>query len=232
MTDSRPCRYPGCKDRDGNPRSTRDGICIDVRKDGRDHGCQAKFRRDIRRLVLDWVQLHERLPAPMLTSGRKGGRRASARSREYGHPAEWASDTCDRIVAILNWTHDGLADALGQEPPPHPGSAEHVQVRAAWTFLTTHFADLCRQYWAHDTAVEIHELHNRIRASLGQTRPRMILPEPCPGCDHKTLVRTIDIRRDQIDCGNCGYVVPYDHYDFTAKLIETCTKSEPATVVQ
>lgn len=221
---TRPCSYPGCKDPsdpDGNPRSTSDGMCVEVMRNGRPRGCQANFRRDLRHLVLDWVQLRRQLPAPL----RQADHPTRNHTREYGHPAEWASDTCDLITAVLNWTHDALADSLGQTPPPHPGTGEHIQVRSAWNYLDSHFTELCRQDWARDTAIEIRELHNKIRARLGHTRPRIILPTPCPRCEQLTLVRTIDFRRDQIDCGNCDHQIREDHYAFyTELLLDTLTR--------
>lgn len=148
-------------------------------------------------------------------------------TREYGHPAEWASDKAALIATILNDTHDSLADALGNEPPPHPYTSEHIRIRAAYTYLTDHHTQLCRQDWAYDTAVEIRDQHRQIRNRLGQTRPRIILPAPCPRCEQSTLVRTIDYRRDQIDCEECGHTITGDHYEFyTRLLLDTFTPSK------
>lgn len=217
MTDARPCRYPGCQDPEdphGNPRMTTENICTSLGRNGTDQGCQQRFRRDIRYLVTDWVQL-QALPAPI----RRPDNKIRRTTREYGHPAEWASDKAAHIAAILNDTHDALADALGHEPPPHPGTSEKVRVRAAWTYLAAHHNQLCRQYWVCDTAIEIRDQHRQIRSRLGQNRPRIILPTPCPRCEHFTLVRTIDYRRDQIDCGNCNHTITGDHYGFYTRLL-------------
>lgn len=229
MSESRPCRYPDCKDpKDpaGNPRMTSDGICTNPGRNGRDRGCQGKFRQDIRHLVMDWVHLHQALPEPMRSQEAK----IRSSTREYGHPAEWASDKAALITEILNATHDSLAEALGGEPPPHPGTSERIRIRSAYAYLADHHTQLCRQEWVYDTAVEIRDQHRQVRNRLGKTRPRIILPTPCPRCEHLTLVRTIDYQRDQIDCGNCGHTITGDHYEFyTRLLIDTFTPaSRPA----
>lgn len=204
---TRPCRYPGCKGHDGNPRQTPHGMCAHTGRNGAITGCQARFLTDFRRLILDWTYLHTQLPQP---PARENARRST--SREYGHPSEWASDKAALIADIINETHDALADALGDTPPPHPGTSEKTRVRAAWAYITSHWAQLCAQYWAGDTAHEIHEHHNRIRARLGHTKPRYTLPIPCPNptCGLRTLTRTLDHHQDQITCGNCGYEVRND----------------------
>jgi len=193
---------------------TSEGICTNPGRNGRDQGCQDKLQRDIRYLVADWVHL-QALPAPI----RRADAKVRRTTREYGHPAEWASDKAAHIAAILNDTHDALAEVLGHEPPPHPGTSEKVRVRAAWSYLVAHHPQLCRQYWVYDTAVEIREQHHHIRSRLGLTRPRIILPTPCPRCEHLTLVRTIDYQRDQIDCGNCHHTITGDHYAFYTRLL-------------
>lgn len=218
MADTRPCRYPGCKDPtdpERNPRMTSDGICTNPGRHGRDQGCQERFRKDIRYLVMDWVHLRQALPEPMRSQEAK----IRTSTREYGHPAEWASDKAALIAGILNDTHDDLADTLGHEPPPHPGTAEHIRVRAAYTYLSEHHTQLCRLDHIHDLAEGIRDEHRQIRNRLGQTRPRIILPTPCPRCEHLTLVRTIERYRDQIDCGNCGHTITGDHYDFYTRLL-------------
>lgn len=201
------CRYPGCKDPDGNPNTTNDGMCITTHRNGQTSGCQTRFRRDIQRLTLDWIRLHRELPTPLK---REQARRTT--NREYGHPAEWASDTAAHIAGLLNDTHDNLAEALGMTPPPHPGTTELVRVRASWRFIEPRIADLAKQEWSGDTADEIRTLHGRIRAQLGHSNPIENLPMPCPNdeCGLLTLERRIRPGSDVITCGNCGYTVKDD----------------------
>lgn len=208
MSETRPCRYPGCQDRDGNPRPTQHGICITTDQHGHiTGGCQTRFLRDIRNLTLDWVALRTQLPEPIHT---QQPRRTT--NREYGHPAEWASDTAAHIAGQLNDIHDNLAEILNTTPPPHPGTTELVRVRAAWKFLEPRIQDLANQEWAADTATEIRQLHGRIRSRLGRSNPTETLPIPCPNneCGLRTLHRRIRPGTDFITCGNCGYTVKDD----------------------
>lgn len=207
MSESRPCRYPGCKDHEGNPRITSDGMCITTHRNGQNSGCQTRFRQDITRLILDWVNLHHYMPTPLL---REQTRRTT--SREYGHPAEWASDTAAHIAGLLNDIHDNLAEALNATPPPHPGTTETVRIRAAWKFIDPRIQDLARQEWAGDSAEEVRQLHGRIRSRLGHSNPTETIPMPCPNdrCGLRTLERRIRPGTDLITCGNCGYTVKDD----------------------
>lgn len=214
MTQHKPCVYPGCTDLDGNPRITTEGICVTVHH-GRTGGCQKRFRRDWRNIIIDWTHLHQQLPEPLAAVAGRGSRG----TRDYGHPAEWASDASAEIATLVNNWHDDLADYLGATPPPHPGTTELVRVRAAWNFIDPRIPDLSRQEWVGDTITEIRELHGKIRSRLGLTRPRLVLPAPCPRCELLTLVRSVDRYRDQIDCEHCGHVIRDDHYDFYTRLL-------------
>ncbi len=216
MTQTLPCRYPGCKGPDNKPRPTQHGMCVTALKGDRIAGCQARLRTDLRRLVLDWVNLHTQLPEPL-----RAARTRRTTSREYGHPAEWAADTANHIAGMLGWIHDDLAERLHATPPPHPHTSETVQVRAAWTFLEPRIADLANQEWAGDTAAEVRELHTKIRARLGHTMPRYTLPTPCPSidCGLKTLHRTIHAGGDTIECGACGYIIAEKHYPLFVRIV-------------
>lgn len=200
-----PCKYPKCADIHGDPQLTSLGMC---------EPCQRRFARLLGWLVMDWVNIATTLPTP--------ARRAQERRVTqvvYGHPAEWASDTAAEIGAILNESHDSLAEHLGETPPPHPGITEHLRVRAAWDYLECRIPQLAASDFAGDVAVDMRDLHGKVRSQLGLTRPRQLLPTPCPACELRTLYRSIDIRFDSIDCGHCGHVIREEHYPFYTRMV-------------
>jgi hypothetical protein len=202
-----PCVYPGCRDIDGNARLTRDVICMASRR---------HYRQLLDRLALEYVQLHVTLPAPAVTPGERVMRVVA---REYGHPAEWASDACRAIADQFGEAHDGLADHLGHTPPPHPGNRETGRVAAAHHYLTMWFDQLCVYPAAGDTAEALHDLDKQVRRGLGHTDPRRHLPAPCPQCELLTLVRSLDATNDEVDCRACGYVIPAVHYGAWTHLL-------------
>ncbi|WP_245560521.1 hypothetical protein [Nocardia asiatica] len=177
--------------------------------------CQRRFARLLGWLALDWVNLSTTLPLPP----RRQQERVSQVRQVFGHPAEWASDTAAEIATVLNWTHDSLADHLGETPPPHPGITEHYRVRAAWNYLECRIPQLAASGFGGDAAVDMRDLHGKIRARLGYTRPKQTLPTPCPACDLRLLHRTIDFRSDFIDCENCGHTIPEEHYPFYTRMV-------------
>jgi hypothetical protein len=115
-------QYPGCRDLDGNPRLTRDVICEYSRR---------HYGQVLDRLALHYVLLRRTLPQPAASPGERVMRVVA---REYGHPAEWASDTARAIADQLGEAHDGLAEHLHHDPPPHPG---HYEPAGWWCRTTT-----------------------------------------------------------------------------------------------
>ncbi|WP_159850247.1 hypothetical protein [Nocardia sp. CY41] len=210
-----PCQHPDCRDVDGNPRLTHDGIC---------EGCQRRTARLLSRLVTDWVHLHVDMPTP---PRRKRAERTS-RTREYGHPAEWASVTAAQIARALNEIHADLTALRGETLAPDVWASELVRVRAAWTYLEPRTAELAALPDIRDRIVELRDLHGQIRSRLGLTKPRQILPAPCPACELRTLLRTIEPHNDQIQCGNCGHLIQNDHYEFyTRVILDTILEKTP-----
>ncbi|MEV6555889.1 hypothetical protein AB0M22_09245 [Nocardia sp. NPDC051756] len=211
-----PCTYPGCADLHGDPVLTSLGMC---------EPCQRRFTRLLGWLVMDWVHLSTNLPTP----ARRPQERIARGRQVFGHPAEWASDTSALIAGVLNEHHDALAEHLGDTRPPLPATAENVRVRAAWDYLECRIDRLAASSFGGDAAVDIRDLHGQIRSRLGLTRPRQLLPTPCPVCELRTLFRAVDVGRDVIDCGNCGHAIQEQHYPFyTRVVLDTLLASDHA----
>lgn len=194
------CVYPGCRDIGGNPHLTRQVICTASRR---------HYRRVLDQLTLGYVQLRDQLPKGQ---GVSDGTPVRITSKEYGHPAEWASDLAREIADQLNEAHDGLAEHLSREPAPHPGVREQGRVAAAYQFLTVNFGDLCVYPAAEDTAVALYDLDKKVRRGLGTSIPRRHLHVPCPKCELLTLTRRLESVDDGVDCANCGYHIQPEHY--------------------
>lgn len=201
-----PCTFPNCRDMNGDPQLTSLGMC---------EPCQRRFARLIGWLVMDWVHLATELPTP----ARRGRQERETAQKVFGHPAEWASDTAAEIAGILNEHHEGLADELGDSPPPHPGTSEAVRVRAAWDYLECRVDRLAASSFGGDAAVDIKDLHGQVRSRMGLTKPRQLLPTPCPSCELRTLFRSVDVGADSIDCGNCGHTIREEHYPFYTRVV-------------
>lgn len=203
-----PCPYPGCRDLEGNARLTRDVICESSRR---------HYRQLLDRLALHYILLRVTLPRPVAPPGEKVMRIVA---REYGHPAEWASDTARAVADQLNDAHDSLAEHLQHDPPPHPGSREYGRVALAHHYLTSWFDRLCTYPAAGDTAEALYDLDRTIRAGLGKTDPQRHLPVPCPECELLTLVRSLDRDgTDEVTCRNCNHVIRAEHYGLWTRML-------------
>lgn len=208
MSNIAPCPYPGCRDVDGNPRITRDVIC---------HPSRRHYRTVLDRLTVNYVLLRVTLPKPVAPPGEKVMRIVA---KEYGHPAEWASDTARAIADQLGDAHDGLADHLHHDPPPHPGSREYGRVAHAHHYLTSWFDQLCTWGGAADTAEALYDLDRHVRQGLGKTDPQRHLPVPCPKCELLTLVRSLDSDgTDEVECRACGHTIRAEHYGLWTRML-------------
>lgn len=172
------------------------------------------IRRDFYRLALDWMHLRTFLPKPI---AQENGRRS--KYREYGHPAEWASDKCAEISGLFRSWHDLVADERNETPAPPNTAAEMVQIVKGWQYLEPRFEQLVGLV-EPDALKEISDLHRQIRSALGFTSPRQVLPIPCPNveCGLRTLTRNIAVGRDFIVCGSCGYTVPENYYPLFVRI--------------
>jgi hypothetical protein len=185
-----------------------------------------KLRQTIYWLALDWIGLHRDLPTPP-----KGETTRTSNAREYGHPAEWASDKAREIVDKLTSWHDMLAEHRHETPPP--AGSEQRRLIAAWTYLdprTDKLIELIKTTTSdgrenHIDLKELADLHGGIRNILGHNKPRYMLPVPCPNtdCGLRTLERVVGIGADYIACGHCEYVVRDDPEGRNYKwLIRVC----------
>lgn len=219
MSNIGPCPYPGCRDQDGNPRLTRDVIC----EYSRTH-----YGKILDRLVVHYVQIRTLLPQPAAQPGERVMRIVA---REYGHPAEWASDAARAIADQFGEAHDGLAEHLHHDPPPHPGHDEQRRILLSHRYLKSWFDRLCTYPAAGDTAEALYDLEREMRRGLGKTDPRAFLPVPCPrpDCGLLGLVRTIslDDGTDEVQCHACGERIPSDRYAWwTRRLLNEITSDE------
>ena len=114
-----------------------------------------KLRQTIYWLALDWIGLHRDLPTPP-----KGETTRTSNTREYGHPAEWASDKAREIVDKLTSWHDMLAEHRQAEQATKAAPDEPWPIPAgAITGPTAHKTDRMRT--AED---RLHACHNQATA--------------------------------------------------------------------
>lgn len=206
MTAVAPCNHPQCHDLDGNPRLTTTIMCP---------GCQRRTRQTLDHLLLDYATLRTQYPTPTSNTPTRRAPR-----REYGHPAEWASDTARHIADLLDLASEALRDHLGHLPPPPRQRSETRVINHAYTTLTTRLTDFCTQPGATDTITELNDLHHRIRAMLGHTRQRTLLPAPCPTCGSIGVTRTVNNdRSDTIECEHCGRTISEAEYGLYARIL-------------
>lgn len=205
-----PCQMPGCRDLDGNPRLTRDTICEPSRR---------HYGLILDRLTLHYVLLRATLPKPVPPPGERVMRVVA---KEYGHPAEWASDTARAVADHFGETHEALAEHL-HHPPPRLLLAESRRVGEAHHYLTSWFDQLCTWPAAGDTAEALHELDRDIRRGLGKTDPRRFLPVPCPRptCGLLGLVREVSYGNgeDRVTCHACGETIPSERYGWWTRTL-------------
>jgi hypothetical protein len=166
-----------------------------------------KIREDFYRLALDWIDLHHWMHTPAHQTGRK------AKHRDYGHPAQWASDTLAKIAGIFHGWHELLADAR-QETPPQPFTSELTQVTAGWHYIEPRVEQLVVLVEA-EALREVRDLHYQIGRLIGYNNPPQTIITPCTRCGLRTLLRHIRIGNSFVQCGNdeCAWIVSDDHYE-------------------
>ena len=192
-----------------------------------------RLRQTMYWLALDWIQLTSTLTAPPRGEGR------SASTKEYGHPAEWASDNARDIVDKLVSWHDLMAETrnetrpttrltLGMKETPQRAAfrvsveaarAEQLRLVKAWKYLEPRCEELCSLV-DYDDLKELPDLHHRIRRTLGADTPKYTLPVPCPNvdCELLTLVRVQGVGQEFISCDACGYTIKEVLYPFLVRM--------------
>ena len=171
------------------------------------------LRAQIRRLALDWAYLKAMMPAPSSSEV------AVRMSREYGHPAEWASDMAAKIVDVLSSWHDLMAEKRNETPPPDARYSERVRLHAAWKYLEPRCDQLVETV-EHEALSEIPAMHRHILNVLGISARKQVLPVPCPSveCGLRMLMRTVGIGEDFVTCGACGYTIREKYYPLLVRM--------------
>jgi hypothetical protein len=173
-------------------------------------------RQLLDRTLTDYVLLRTQFPHPV----RAIGRSAPRKSRTYGHPAEWASDTSRTIADLLDETNAALRDHLKLTPPPPRQRAESRVVMHAYNTISGAINQFCDWEYAPDAIIEIKDVQHYIRKCLGYNRQRQHLPTPCPTCQQLGLVREVHLdRRDHIQCMNCGGEIRELEYGLFSRVI-------------
>lgn len=168
------------------------------------------------RLAFDYVLLRTTYPAPQSSQTRTSPKG----SREYGHPAQWASDTARSIADCLDATDEALRDHLNHLPPPPRVRAECRVVNHAYKSLRARSEYLARFPGAQAFLEEATDIHKTVRRLLGMTRQRKALHVRCPECRQLPVFRTVyDDRRDVIECHHCGYQIKESEYGLYARIV-------------
>ncbi len=200
------------------------------------------------RLTLDWVglRLAEAAPSVSAPPSLTGARTSNVRT--FGHPAEWASDTCALIATQFWWWHEDLSSRRGETPPrrlarpwfwddrghrvvptvvprtrraPARTATEQAVVKAAWKYLEPRVEELIEvSHPETEPFAPAFELHGSIRARMGLTQQQRTLPIPCPNndCNLRTLQRIAGMEHDFIICGACKYTIKAEHYPLLVRM--------------
>lgn len=187
-----------------------------------------RLRQTLYWLALDWIQLSGALPTPPRG---EGGRASNI--KDYGHPAEWASDKARQIVDLMTSWHDYLAEERNERKPTvgvvfgnnhfrarhETTQQDRIRLVSAWKYLEPRCEQLVGLVDADDLK-ELPDLHHGIRRTLGQNAPKYTLPMPCPNneCELLTLVRIQGVGQDFISCDACGYTIKDAHYPLLIRM--------------
>lgn len=194
-----PCRYPGCKDIDGNPTLTDTQFC---------ERCAGRFRRLLQDIGEAYNLLKSELPKPMVTV--VAARAVTAKG--FGHPREWASSlaqdltrVCAQYVAALHehmWGHK-ITTAFGWPIAEVLRMDESRLMQGCMVSLSQYFGQLIEWDQCPDMAEELTILHNRFKYGTGKTRMARRLIAPCPKCDVRALTMTDG--SDTVECASCWH---------------------------
>lgn len=173
-----------------------------------------RTRRAFHQLALDGIELHHLLPK--LPNYDESERRSF--TREYGHPAEWASDKVAEIADLMWSWHDLVAETRNEHRPT-PNTSELTRITNAWKYLEPRIEHLT-QLVEPEALTEIPALHHKIQIALGKIDQPRNLPLPCPSieCGKRELQRHISVGSDEIRCKACGRKIPEQNYPFLVRM--------------
>lgn len=192
-----PCKYPECKDVDGNPTLTDRQFC---------ERCAGRFKRLLEDIADAYRLLKSELPKPMVTI--IAARAASKKG--FGHPREWASNlaqeltrVCAQYVAAFHqqlWGHE-IHTAFGQPIHTILRKDESRLMNACQLSMAQNFDALTEWEQCADLAEELSKLYGQYRYGTGATKLVRRLIAPCPKCD----VRALTTREGSgtIECASC-----------------------------
>lgn len=202
-------RGPRCsaKDPQGNPAPADRALCV------RDEDELGRAIRDFPRLLTDLrVAMLAALPGRGMSEPTAGG--------AVEAPLPFRADLDDLannlVVTTVHWAGIVAAVAGADRPPPGAHLAGRALERAVKllrghlsVFLALQPVTVVRDganvaLDGGDAALELFQLHHRVRAVLGTTRKVVYLTNPCPspGCGVKALCRFDD--QDGLRCAACG----------------------------
>lgn len=194
-----PCKYPGCKDIDGNPELTETQFCV---------RCQTRLQRMLERLYESYGHLKTGLPRPMVTTTAARG----APVKGYGHPREWASSLAQDIARIsATYTAALLKHLYGHEVRTAFGWPIADVLRLEESRLMHGCTIIWKQHWDQliewdqcpDMVEELSRLQSQAKFGLGEVRMVRRLIAPCPKCDVRAL--TTALASQTVECASCGH---------------------------
>lgn len=157
----------------------------------------------------------------LLPAGRRNTQ-TTRRPKQTSRTTSPAWETADEIINwAIAWT-DITADHLHQQGPTRytitatPGR----NLTACITYLRTNITTLATHH-PQDFYNETTQTHSRLIYATGSDHLTHRIPERCPSCDHKTLIR--EDGSDRVTCRNrdCGRIWREEEFEFLAHVAAT-----------
>lgn len=167
-------------------------------------------------LIAYWVRLRS-LATP---SGQKQTRRP--RNREFGHPAEWASDKAAEIVDAVVRTRNHVAGYYSEANQPTRG-AESARLNEAVAYLRSKKPAELRPVFAGSAEAlrqRLIHLHKEIGDALGVNEPTE--SAACPACGEVSAKLFSNTRGErEVRCTGCHYRATRDDYAAAVSIAMT-----------
>ncbi|MGN6245129.1 MAG: hypothetical protein ACTHQ3_15865 [Motilibacteraceae bacterium] len=133
------------------------------------------------------------------------------------------SPAWDAAEEVIAWAHawaESLADYL-RHAGPFKFNRAGIPTRAlttSITYLTRHLGDIAASPFALDITGEARAMTKRLEKQAGRDELTHRLREPCPSCDHRTLIRRDG--SDRVECRNtdCLRIWNEDEYAHLAHV--------------